>query len=65
MCGVSTVIPANAANLFAIGGHNAQRDFRLLARMGALKDQLGLTLSSQKGPVEVIVPGHIEYPSEN
>jgi uncharacterized protein (TIGR03435 family) len=31
----------------------------------ALRDQLGLKLESQKGPVEVMVLDHIERPSEN
>jgi uncharacterized protein (TIGR03435 family) len=31
----------------------------------ALKDQLGLKLDSQKGPVDVIVIDHVEQPSEN
>lgn len=31
----------------------------------ALKDQLGLKLKSQKGPVEVLVIDHVEKPSEN
>jgi uncharacterized protein (TIGR03435 family) len=31
----------------------------------ALKDQLGLKLESQKGPVEVLVIDHVEHPSEN
>jgi uncharacterized protein (TIGR03435 family) len=33
--------------------------------MEALKEQLGLKLDSQKGPVDVIVIDHIEQPSEN
>lgn len=31
----------------------------------ALREQLGLTLKSTKGPVEVLVIDHIEEPSEN
>jgi len=31
----------------------------------ALKSQLGLTLSSTKGPVDVLVVDHVERPSEN
>lgn len=113
VCGVSTVVPASAPNLFAIGGHNVSIpmlailfpglhknvDRPVLDRTGlsgtfdyslewapefarpatpdssavdsgpsfieALKDQLGLKLSSQKGPAEVIVLDHIEHPSEN
>jgi uncharacterized protein (TIGR03435 family) len=113
VCGASTVIPASAPNLFAIGGHNVSIpmlavlfpglhnnvDRPVLDRTGlsgtfdyslewapefvrpaapgsnavdsgpsfieALKDQLGLKLSSQKGLAEFIVLGHIEHPSEN
>jgi len=31
----------------------------------AVQEQLGLRLDSQKGPVEIIVIDHVEYPSEN
>jgi uncharacterized protein (TIGR03435 family) len=33
--------------------------------LGALKEQLGLKLESQKGPADVIVIDHVERPSEN
>jgi len=33
--------------------------------MEALKEQLGLKLESQKGPVDVIVIDHVERPSDN
>ncbi len=31
----------------------------------AMKDQLGLKLESQKGPAQVLILDHVEYPSEN
>jgi uncharacterized protein (TIGR03435 family) len=30
-----------------------------------MKDQLGLKLEPQKGPVDVMVIDHIEHPTEN
>jgi uncharacterized protein (TIGR03435 family) len=33
--------------------------------LGAVKDQLGLKLDSQKGPSEVLVVDHIEHPCGN
>jgi uncharacterized protein (TIGR03435 family) len=31
----------------------------------ALREQLGLKLESQKGPVDILVVDHVEHPSEN
>lgn len=33
--------------------------------LDALKEQLGLKVESQKGPVDVLVADHVEHPSEN
>jgi uncharacterized protein (TIGR03435 family) len=46
-------------------GANFQPDESGTTFLEALKEQLGLKLDSQKGPVDVIVIDHVEEPSEN
>lgn len=46
-------------------GSNFQPDPTGPTFLQALKEQLGLKLESQTGPVEVIVVDHVDHPSEN
>ena len=46
-------------------GVNFQPDPSGPTFLEALKEQLGLKLESQTGPVDVIVVDHVEQPSEN
>jgi uncharacterized protein (TIGR03435 family) len=46
-------------------GANFTPDPNGLTFLEALKEQLGLKLESQTGPVESIVVDHVEQPSEN
>ena len=48
-----------------VNGENVQLDESEPTFLEALKDQLGLKLDSQTGPVDVIVLDHVEEPSEN
>jgi uncharacterized protein (TIGR03435 family) len=48
-----------------VNGENVQIDESVPTFLQALKDQLGLKLESQTGPVDVLVIDHVEEPSEN
>jgi bla regulator protein BlaR1 len=50
---------------FSHGLIGVQADPNAPIFLEALKDQLGLTLESTKGPVDVLVIDHVEEPSEN
>lgn len=49
----------------APSGGNFQPDESGPTFLQALKEQLGLKLESQTGPVDVIVIDHVDHPSEN
>jgi bla regulator protein blaR1 len=46
-------------------GANVQSDQSGPTFLEALKEQLGIKLESQTGPVDVLVIDHVEQPSEN
>jgi uncharacterized protein (TIGR03435 family) len=58
-------LPPSATGGAAANGPNVSSDASGPTFLEALRDQLGLKLNSQTGPVDVIVLDHVEEPSAN